>query len=271
MRPIVSVSLAAAAAALAAAVTTAGPGCAVDPGREHARGRDGVRPNVATDFNPEVDAPRISDTAYVYPDAVVIGSVELGARVLVGPHAFVRGDEGQHIRVGDESNVQDCAGIHALESVELHEGEWRSLPGRLFTAKGERVGMERHGDAARLTKRDLFAVWVGSRVSIAHQALVHGPAWVGDDTFIGMQAQVFNAKVGPGCVIAPRALVIGVDVPPGRLAPPGALVLDQAAADALPPVAGSTYEGLNRAVVHVNVELAEKYLAAERGERFLAR
>lgn len=251
------------AIALLIAATAAGCG-APRPGH--------IRPNVATDFNPEADAPAVAASAYVYEDAAVIGSVEIGERVLVAPHAFVRGDEGQHIRIGDESNIQDCAGIHALESVELHEGKWRSLPGRLFTAEGERVAIELVDEAARAAKRRFYSVWIGKRVSVAHQALVHGPAWVGDDTFIGMQAQVFNAKVGRGSVISPRALVMGVDIAPERFVPPGAVVVTQAEADRLGPVKGTPFATLNRAVVHVNTELAEKYLEQEsRGEAHAAR
>lgn len=226
-----------------------------------------IRANVRTDFNLEVDHPRVPKTTYVYEDAVVIGSVELGEHVLVAPHAFVRGDEGQHIHVGNDSNIQDCAGIHALESVEQDKsGKWHTLAGRLFTKDGTRISYELKGEAARLTSREAYSVWVGERCSIAHQALVHGPAWIGNDTFIGMQAQVFNAKVGEGCVVAPRALVMGVDVAPGRLVPAGAVITTQAEADALKPVAGTPFETLNRAVIHVNVELAEKYLEQERGE-----
>lgn len=41
-----------------------------------------------------------------------------------------------------------------------------------------------------------FSVYVGDRVSLAHQSQVHGPAKVGDDTFVGMQALVFRAELG---------------------------------------------------------------------------
>lgn len=231
----------------------------------HAAGSPGsrrghIRPNVATDFNPSIDTPVIAPTAFVDEVASVIGSVELGEHVLVGPGAFVRGDEGQHIRIGPDSNIQDCAGVHALESVELHEGIWKTLDNRLFTPQGERIHGELTGDAAVQSKRIDYAVWLGARVTVAHQALVHGPAWVGDDTFVGMQAQVFNARVGERCVVLPKALVMGVDVAPGRLVPAGAAITTQEEADALPPVEGSKFELLNRGVIHVNTELAEKYL-----------
>jgi carbonic anhydrase/acetyltransferase-like protein (isoleucine patch superfamily) len=246
------------------AATTPASAAPAAPAAPAARTRN-IRSNVATDFNPVPSFPRLGQTTYVYEDAAVIGSVQLGEQVLVAPHAFIRGDEGQHISIGDGSNVQDCAGIHALESVEQVDGKWHTLAGRLFRSDGTRVVVELRGETERLTRERRFSVWIGQRVSIAHQALVHGPAWVGSDTFIGMQAQIFDAKVGPGSVVLPRALVMGVDVPAGRLVPAGAVITQQQDADRLPPVKGSPYETINRAVVHVNTELAGRYLRTQPG------
>jgi len=53
-----------------------------------------------------------------------------------------------------------------------------------------------------------YAVYVGNHVSLAHQCQVHGPALIDDETFVGMQAFVFKAKVGKDCVIEPAAKII---------------------------------------------------------------
>lgn len=55
--------------------------------------------------------PQIHPTAYVDPDASVIGWVEIGAHCFVGPGARIRGDNAK-ITIGDYSNVQDNAIIH---------------------------------------------------------------------------------------------------------------------------------------------------------------
>lgn len=55
--------------------------------------------------------PVIDDTAFVHPDAVVIGSVTIGARSSIWPCAVLRGDEGE-IRIGAESSVQDGSVLH---------------------------------------------------------------------------------------------------------------------------------------------------------------
>src|SRR4051812_20630625 len=55
--------------------------------------------------------PVIHPTAYVHPDAVVIGSVTIGAESSVWPGAVLRGDEGT-ITIGARSNVQDNCVLH---------------------------------------------------------------------------------------------------------------------------------------------------------------
>ena len=59
--------------------------------------------------------PSIDATAYVHPDAVIIGSVELGAQSSVWPGAILRGDYGT-IRVGARTSIQDGSILHATAS-----------------------------------------------------------------------------------------------------------------------------------------------------------
>src|SRR6478609_2017996 len=55
--------------------------------------------------------PTIDSTAYVHPDAVIIGSVTIGPESSVWPHAVLRGDDGE-IRVGARTSIQDCTVLH---------------------------------------------------------------------------------------------------------------------------------------------------------------
>ena len=55
--------------------------------------------------------PQISSEAYVHPDAVVIGSVTIGAGSSVWPGAVLRGDDGA-IVVGERSSIQDGTVVH---------------------------------------------------------------------------------------------------------------------------------------------------------------
>ncbi len=56
--------------------------------------------------------PVISDTAYVHPQACIIGEVRIGERVFVAPFVSVRGDRGP-ITIGDETNLQDGVVVHS--------------------------------------------------------------------------------------------------------------------------------------------------------------
>jgi len=196
--------------------------------------------NVVTDFSSKAVEPSIDPTAYVHPLAAVIGNVSIGKNVMVSPFAAVRGDEGQPLFVGDDSNVQDGVVIHALETEE----HGKPVEKNLFEVNGKK-----------------YAVYVGSRVSLAHQVQIHGPAVVLDNTFIGMKVLVFRAKVGTGCVVEPGCILMGVSVPDGRYVPAGTVLRSQDAADKLPAItADYPLKDLNKGVVHVNTSLAKGYL-----------
>jgi carbonic anhydrase/acetyltransferase-like protein (isoleucine patch superfamily) len=108
-------------------------------------------------------------------------------------------------------------------------------------------------------------VYVGSRVSLAHQVQIHGPAVVLDETFVGMQSLVFKSFVGRGCVIEPGCLLMGVTVADGRYVPAGSVIKTQEQADALPVITEDyPFRTLNKGVLHVNIALARGYLAANK-------
>lgn len=123
--------------------------------------------------------PKVDQEAFVSPTSVVIGDVTLHTGASVWYGAVLRGDI-ERISVGASSNIQDNCTLHAD-------------PG--------------------------FPVTVGERVSIGHNAVVHG-ATVEDDCLIGMGATVLNgAVIGAGSLVAAQALV-----PQGMRVPPGSLV-----------------------------------------------
>ncbi|MGH8553759.1 MAG: hypothetical protein ACRERS_10725, partial [Methylococcales bacterium] len=169
-------------------------------------------------------------TAYIHPKATVIGRVVLGPFVHIAAGASVRADEGTPFFIGANSNIQDGAVIHALKD-------------RYVTVHSER-----------------WAVHIGERVSVAHQALIHGPSAIGDDSFIGFKSIVHDSVLGPGCFVGIAATVVGVNVPPGRRVPHGAVIEKQIDADSLPE-AGAAHRDFNDDVVDVNRGLARAYRA----------
>lgn len=201
-----------------------------------------IEKNVKTDFSSKISEPVIGAGTFVHPLAAVIGNVILGNNVMVAPTACVRGDEGQPLHVGDESNVQDGVVIHALET----ELDGKPVEKNLVEVDGKK-----------------YAVYVGKRVSLAHQVQIHGPAVVLDDTFVGMKVLVFKASVGKNCVVEPGAILMGVKVPDGRYVPAGSVIKRQLDADALPVITPDyPMKDLNKGVLHVNKALAKGYLAA---------
>ena len=209
-----------------------------------------VHPNVRTSFNDMVVMPEISSEAFIHPFAIVIGNCYIGKMVFVAPTAVCRGDEGTPIRINDGSNIQDGVVIHSLETNE----DGHNIDGRKFTSNGERL----NGDDPRFA--DGYSVWVGENTSLAHGAMIHGPTWIGSNSFVGMETMIFNAKVGNNVAIGVSATITGgVEIPDGKFVPPGKVIMTQADVDALPDRIGSAYENTNNAVLNVNQQLAEKY------------
>ncbi len=209
-----------------------------------------IHENVITNFNPNATFPSINDTAYVHPFGIVIGNCHIGENVLVAPTAVCRGDEGTPLYIGDFSNLQDGVVIHGL--ITTLNGE--NLDDRRFSSNGDRLlGNDSRFDSG-------YSVYVGENVSLAHGVLIHGPAFVGDNTFVGMESMVFNAKIGNNVAIAVASTVTGgVEIPDNKFVPPGAVITTQEQADNLPDRVGSEYENINTAVVDVNQELAIGY------------
>jgi len=180
-----------------------------------------IHKNIAADFSAKASTPMVDPTAYIHPLAAG------------------RGDEGQPLFMGNESNVQDGVVVHGLETE--HDGH--PVEENLVVVDGKK-----------------YAVYIGEKVSLAHQAQIHGPAFVGNETFAGMKSLVFRARVGNNCVIEPGCLVMEVNVPDGRYVPAGTILKNQNDADNLPGITSEyAFKDLNRKVVHVNVSLADGY------------
>ena len=118
-------------------------------------------------------------------------------------------------------------------------------------------------DKRVLVAGEAWAIYVGRNVSVAHNALVHGPCYIGDDTFIGFKAVVHDAVVGSRCFVGIGAIVVGVEIPDGRFVPHGRIV-DTAEAVAALPLVDAGHRHFNEDVVEVNRGLAVAYHANDR-------
>src|SRR5271163_813151 len=66
--------------------------------------------------------PQIDPTAYVAPQAVVIGDVRLAARSSVWPMSVLRGDI-NFIEIGEGSNIQDGSIVHLADDLPVRVGK----------------------------------------------------------------------------------------------------------------------------------------------------
>ena len=151
--------------------------------------------------------PNIDKTAYIHSLSNIIGDVRIGANVMVSPATSIRADEGSPFYIGEGTTIQDGVVIYGLE-------------------EGRVVGDD----------ENQYSVWIGKNASITHMALIHGPAYIGDDCFIGFRSTVFNARVGQGCIVMMHALIQDVEIPAGKYVPSGAVITNQYQADGLPDV-----------------------------------
>ena len=111
--------------------------------------------------------PRIAASAFVAHEATVIGLVTIGERTSVWPGAVARGDN-ETIAIGADTSIQEGAVLHAD-------------PG--------------------------FALTIGDRVTVGHQAMLHG-CTIGDGSLVGIQAVVMNgAVIGRHCLVGAGAIV----------------------------------------------------------------
>lgn len=188
-----------------------------------------IGPNPPTSFNPTSRLPQIDPTAFAGPFSVVIGDVRIGPNVFIAPNTTLRADEGTPFQIGANTNLQDGVILHGLKQETVNVG------GRLFS------------------------IYIGASVTCAHGALIHGPCSVGDRSFIGFKALVFNAELAEDVFVGNGAVVTGgVRVARSRFVPPGALIDTQDRANVLRPVPANREE-FAREVQRVNQEFPAAY------------
>jgi carbonic anhydrase/acetyltransferase-like protein (isoleucine patch superfamily) len=113
------------------------------------------------------DAPQIATSAFVAPNATLIGKVVLGEDVSIWFNAVLRGDN-EPIVIGAGSNVQDCAVLH--------------------------------NDLG-------FPLTVGAHVTIGHAAVVHGCTIGDGSLIGIQAVVMNGAVIGRQCLVAAGSIV----------------------------------------------------------------
>ena len=121
--------------------------------------------------------PKIHDSAFIAPGAVIVGDVEIQENASVWYGCVLRGDENK-IVVGRGSNVQDGTIVH------VDNPEWGGLP-----------------------------TGIGENVLVGHKCMLHG-ATVEDGGFVGMNATMLDGSVvrtggmlAAGAFLSPKKIV----------------------------------------------------------------
>ncbi|HVB58358.1 MAG TPA: gamma carbonic anhydrase family protein [Candidatus Acidoferrales bacterium] len=139
--------------------------------------------------------PRIAPSAYVDPQAVVIGDVVIDEQTSVWPCTVIRGDV-HSIRIGARCSIQDGSVLHV--------------------------------------QHDEYPLTLGDNITVGHNAILHG-CTIESRCLIGMGSIILNgAKIGTGSIIAAGALIPErMEVPPGSvvMGQPGKIRRSTTAAD----------------------------------------
>jgi len=211
-----------------------------------------IMSNVKTFVVENVTSPKIDDSAFVHPFAIIIGDCSIGKKVLVAPTAVCRADEGIPIHVGDYSNIQDGVILHALDAVR----NGTNVDNKRFSQEGDRL----LGNDTRFDNG--YSIYIRGNVSLAHDSLVHGPVWIGNNTLIGVKSAVLDSKIGNNVVIRVGSIITGVEIPDNTLVPPGSVLTNQSQVAKLPSVIGSPSQNLNQGDLQNSQALATAYDSA---------
>jgi carbonic anhydrase/acetyltransferase-like protein (isoleucine patch superfamily) len=130
----------------------------------------------------EGQEPEIHPTAWVAPDAQVIGRVRIGPRASVWFGAVLRGDN-EWITVGEGTNVQELCCLHTDWGFPLTIG----------------------ADCTIGHKAMLHGCTIGERSLVGMSATVLNGAWIGPESLIGAGSLVTEGKA-----FEARRLLLGV-------------------------------------------------------------
>jgi carbonic anhydrase/acetyltransferase-like protein (isoleucine patch superfamily) len=132
--------------------------------------------------------PQISSEAYIHPDAVIIGSVTVGALSSVWPGAVLRGDGGD-IRIGERTSVQDNAVLHTTP-------EWPTVVG-----DGCVLGHLIHLEGCTIEDD----VLIGNAAMVLHRAIIRSGSVVAANAVVRNDVEVPSGAlaVGTPAVIKP--------------------------------------------------------------------
>ena len=127
--------------------------------------------------------PRIHPNAFIHPDAVIIGDVEVGADSSVWPGAVLRADEiGSKIIVGARTSIQDGTVLHVTDGLNTVVGD-ECVIGHIV-----------HLEGCTIESGSL----VGNGAVVLHRAVVRSCALVGSNAVVTNDMEVPSKAMALG-------------------------------------------------------------------------
>lgn len=180
----------------------------------------------------ETVQPTIHRTAAVR-NSQVTGNVTVGENVHI-VNAAIRADEGTPFYIGKGSNIQDFCCLHGYV---VREGD-TVISDNLIPVEDK-----------------FYSIYIDEYVSVAHGALVHGPAYIGTNSFIGFKATIDAAVIGNNVEIGAHSYIKRVSIPDNIAIASNSVILTEK--DIEKYIVEPT--GINKKVVNVNLEMAKAY------------
>lgn len=125
--------------------------------------------------------PVVHPSAFIHPQAAVIGNVVIGKDVYIGPGAAIRGDWGG-IVIEDGCNVQENCTVHMFPGITI------------YLRTGAHIG---HGAI-------VHGAQIGKNCLVGMNAVLMDEVEIGDECIIGALTFIKNGEKIPG-----RSLVVG--------------------------------------------------------------
>lgn len=140
--------------------------------------------------------PQIHDSAFVHPDAVIIGDVRIGAGSSIWPCAVLRGDGG-YISIGERSSIQDGSVLHTTPDTPTTVGD-DCLVGHIV-----------HLEGCTLENGS----FVGNGAIVLHRVVVRSGGLVGANAVVNNDTEVPGGAMALGV----PAKIRPDSVPPGMI------------------------------------------------------
>ena len=125
--------------------------------------------------------PVVDSTAFVHPEAVLIGAVTIGPEASVWPGAVLRGDNGE-IRIGARTSIQDGSVLHCTPADHTIVGD-DCVVGHIVHLEG--CTLEHH-------------VLIGNMAQVLHRVVVRTGAIVAANAVVLYDTEVPSGALAVG-------------------------------------------------------------------------